>query len=180
MAVIKLPKIGYGQIEPNRLASQSSKSIFSQLPANKDMELIEQGMAAVYDQVKGEVRFPVAGDSDVSIVMNEVLLPLEGAQMDRDFALIAHPQTDHQAANAAYPRLFPLTVGDAITTNTIKVLKDFDSIADKAVFLPDVDGYWVETAEPKDAPVQLALVKKFTMPDGQKAVKLAVIRAGGK
>ena len=41
--------------------------------------------------------------------------------------------------------------------------------------IPGADGYWKQSAE--DAPVIAQVVKKTTMPDGQKAVKLLIVKA---
>ena len=41
MASIKIKRDGYGQVEPNHLSAQGNRQIYAQLPANKDIELLE-------------------------------------------------------------------------------------------------------------------------------------------
>ena len=67
MASIK--RIGYGQVEPNHLAAQATKEVYAQLPANKDITILENGQFAKYDYAKREVNF--TGDGEWLMVWND-------------------------------------------------------------------------------------------------------------
>ena len=79
-----------------------------------------------------------------------------------------------------YPRLGFLSVGDRFTTNTVDLTTTWAGLTEEALkagiyMIPGADGYWKQSAE--DAPVIAQVVKKTTMPDGQKAVKLLIVKA---
>lgn len=76
---------GYGQVEVNHVAFQRTGQIYAQLPANKDIELLENGQFAKYDYEKKEVNF--TGQGDWLMVFNEVKLYKDREQYD-DFAMI--------------------------------------------------------------------------------------------
>ena len=79
-----------------------------------------------------------------------------------------------------YPRLGFLSVGDRFTTNTVDLTTTWAGLTEEALkagiyLIPGKDGYWTQSTE--DAPVIAQVVKKTTMPDGQKAVKLLIVKA---
>lgn len=78
-------KYGYGQVEPNHLAFRRTGKIYAQLPANKDIELLENGQFAKYDYEAGEVNF--TGKGDWLMVFNEVKI-YRDRETDADFAMI--------------------------------------------------------------------------------------------
>ena len=81
----KFVKRGYGQVEVNHVAFQRTGQIYAQLPANKDIELLENGQFAKYDYAAKEVNFTGAGDW--LMVFNEVKLYKDREQYE-DFAMI--------------------------------------------------------------------------------------------
>lgn len=215
---------GYGQVEPNHLSAQRNGQIYAQLPANKDIDVLEQGMFVKYDYLNGEVNFTGAGEW--MLVYNEIKLYRDG-QLDAEFAM---KKSDYNAriyspvdaasmgtAQSRYyggkdaeghdiekvtagddmyelhynedpfhintkasakkmpegttmvPRVFKTNVGDIYTTNTIKAetLELGDELA------PGADGYLAPAGE--GATMKWQVVKLYTMPDGQKGVKLVRI-----
>lgn len=76
---------GYGQVEPNHLSAQRTGQIYGQLPANKDIKVLEQGQFVKYDYATGEVNF--TGKGEWMLVFNEIKLYREG-QMDCEFAML--------------------------------------------------------------------------------------------
>jgi len=82
---IKANGFGYGQVEPNHLSAQATKEVYAQLPANKDIEILENGQFAKYDYANEEVNFSGAGEW--LLVFNEIKLYREG-QVDAEFAMI--------------------------------------------------------------------------------------------
>lgn len=80
---------GYGQLEPNHLSAQRTGQIYAQLPANKNIKLLEQGQFVKYDYAApngGEVNF--TGKGEWMLVYNEVKLYRE-EQVECEFAMIA-------------------------------------------------------------------------------------------
>ena len=63
---------GYGQVEPNHLSAQRTGQIYAQLPANKDITVLENGQFVKYDYANGEVNYTGAGEW--MLVFNEVKL----------------------------------------------------------------------------------------------------------
>jgi hypothetical protein len=82
---IKANGFGYGQVEPNHLSAQATKEVYAQLPANKDIKILENGQFAKYDYANEEVNFSGAGEW--LLVFNEIKLYREG-QVDAEFAMI--------------------------------------------------------------------------------------------
>lgn len=79
---------GYGQIEPNHLSAQRTGQIYGQLPANKDIKILENGQFVKYDYAAangGEVNF--AGKGEWMLVYNEIKLYREH-QVDAEFAML--------------------------------------------------------------------------------------------
>ena len=92
---------GFGQVEPNHLSAQRTGQIYAQLPANPNIEVLEQGQFVKYDYAKngngiGEVNFTGAGEW--MMVYNEIKLyrdHFDGTkQWDCEFAMI---KDDYQA-----------------------------------------------------------------------------------
>lgn len=80
---------GYGQLEPNHLSAQRTGQIYAQLPAKKDIKVLEQGQFVKYDYAAangGEVNF--TGKGEWMLVYNEVKL-YRDEQIECEFALIA-------------------------------------------------------------------------------------------
>ncbi len=46
---------GFGQVEPNHLSAKRTGQIYAQLPANKDLKLLENGEFVKYDYANNEV-----------------------------------------------------------------------------------------------------------------------------
>ena len=79
---------GYGQVEPNHLSAQRTAQVYAQLPANKDIPVLEQGQFVKYDYAAengGEVNF--TGKGEWMLVYNEIKLYREH-QMDCEFAML--------------------------------------------------------------------------------------------
>ena len=76
---------GYGQVEPNHLSAQRNGQIYAQLPAQKDINVLEQGQFVKYNYAAGVVDFEGAGEW--MLVYNETKLYREH-QNDCEFALV--------------------------------------------------------------------------------------------
>lgn len=89
-------KRGYGQVEPNHLSAQHTGQIYAQLPAVKDIEVLENGQFVKYDYAKGVCDF--AGPGEWMLVFNEVKVYRDFLG-DADFAMIK----DHYNARVYSP-----------------------------------------------------------------------------
>lgn len=178
-------KIGYAQVEPNRLTAQKTREIYSQLPADSAIAVIENGMFLDYDEAAGKVTLPKKNGGRAQLVMNEIILADERYQKDSDYAMTAHPATDYQAAQAAYPRLYGMHVGDSFTTNAVElaVAGTLPAAGDK--FIVDATtGYLMPIGETAVADCDMifqvpAVVagKTDCLADGQAAVKFVCVKA---
>lgn len=82
---IKAHGYGYGQVEPNHLSAQATKEVYAQLPAKKDIEILENGQFAKYNYADEVVDFE--GPGEWLLVWNEVKL-YRDHQEDAEFAMI--------------------------------------------------------------------------------------------
>ena len=94
-------EFGYGQVEPNHVSAQRTGQIYAQLPANKNIDILEQGQFVKYDYAAngngiGEVNF--SGKGEWMLVYNEIKLyrnhPDGSKQWDCEFAML---KDDYQA-----------------------------------------------------------------------------------
>ena len=76
---------GYGQVEPNHLSAQATKEVYAQLPAQKDIEVLENGQFAKYDYENEVVDF--TGPGEWLLVFNEIKL-YRDHQVDAEFAML--------------------------------------------------------------------------------------------
>ena len=210
---------GYGQVEPNHLSAQRTGQIYAQLPANKDINVLENGQFVKYDYMNEEVNF--TGIGEWMLVFNEIKLYREH-QMDCEFAMrkgdyvarIYSPVTEdtnfdkqsryyggtnngetiekvtapadmyelhynedpfHIESQTApksmdgkvmTPRVFKTNVGDIMTTNFI--LESTLELGDELA--PNAQGILAKNGD--KAAMKWQVVKVYTLPDHQKAVKI--------
>ena len=76
---------GYGQVEPNHLSAQATKEVYAQLPAKKDIEVLENGQFAKYNYADEVVDFE--GPGEWMLVYNEIKL-YRDHQVDAEFAML--------------------------------------------------------------------------------------------
>ena len=76
---------GYGQVEPNHLSGQATKEVYAQLPAKKDIEVLENGQFAKYNYADEVVDFE--GPGEWMLVYNEIKL-YRDHQVDAEFAML--------------------------------------------------------------------------------------------
>lgn len=163
---------GYGQIEPNHLSAQRNGKIYAQLPANKEIKVLENGMFAKYDYAAKEVNF--TGEGEWMLVYNEVKLYDDAwRESYKDFAMMPDNRGD------ITPRLFKTDVGDIFTTNCLALAGvkgtevDMGEIALNDKLSPNDKGY---LAKDGDGSMEWKVVKVYTMPDGQEGVKLQRVK----
>lgn len=160
----KITRIGYGQVEPNHLSAQRTAQIYAQLPANKDIKVLENGMFAKYDYANNEVNF--TGEGEFMLVLNEVKLYDDLRETYKDFAM----KKEDYLNGEMVPRLFKTNIGDIFTTNMI------DSEIEVSVgtkLTPNENGI---LSTYTDEEMIWKVVKLYTMADGQPAVKVQRIK----
>ena len=82
---IKTNGYGYGQVEPNHLSAQATKEVYAQLPAKKDIEILENGQFVKYNYADEVVDFE--GPGEWMLVFNEIKL-YRDHQIDAEFAML--------------------------------------------------------------------------------------------
>ena len=82
---IRANGFGYGQVEPNHLSARRNGQIYAQLPADKNIAVLENGQFVKYDYANGLVNFTGAGEW--MLVFNEIKLYRE-EQLDAEFAMV--------------------------------------------------------------------------------------------
>lgn len=171
----KIKRMGFGQVEPNHLSAQGNRQIYAQLPADPAIKVLENGQFAKYNYADNKVDFE--GEGEWMLVFNEVKLYGDGKESYKDFAL----QTKNYTEGIMTPRLFKTQIGDIYTTNCIEVANtagtvEVETTADYSIgdeLSPNAKGY---LAKDGDGSIVFQIVKIYTMPDGQPAVKLMRIR----
>jgi hypothetical protein len=222
-------KRGFGQVEPNHLSARFTGEIYAQMPAAKDINVLEQGQFVKYDYANRAVNFTGAGEW--MLVFNEIKLYRDW-ETDEDFAMIKRdynayvysplgqnsdgslteaqltknynslgqqatgevlgmdPDLGRLPVGYSYdrevmedpammpegtvmvPRVFKTHEGDIFTTNTINAKFDDVKVGD---FLKVGEKGILEPGSMDDAFVW-QIVKKYTMPDLQPAVKVMRVK----
>jgi len=161
---------GFGQVEPNHLSAQRTGQIYAQLPANTDIEVLENGEFVKYDYANNEVN--KSGKGEWMLVFNEVKLYDGYRETYKDFAQKVSDSSDGKI----YPRVFKTNVGDIFTTN---MLEKASAGKDAETELTDLevgnqlginDNGYLEKGANSD--IQFQVAKVYTMADGQEAVKI--------
>ena len=167
-------KYGYGQVEPNHLSAQRTAQIYAQLPAAKDIEMLENGQFVKYNYADGVTDF--AGAGEWMLVYNEIKVYYD-RDTDADFAMkrsnyvgkIYNAVGDEMPAGTVMtPRVFKTNIGDIFTTNCVNETE----LALKDVLVVGDDGYLTKTAGENAGDMKWEVVKVYTLGDGQPAVKV--------
>jgi hypothetical protein len=194
-----MKRIGFGQVEPNHLSARRTAQIYAQLPAKSDIEILENGQFVKYNYAAGVCDFE--GEGEWMMVFNEVKLYDDAwRESYKDFAMIASNYTEgsdditHDGLGPfpgrMTPRVIKINVGDHWTTNTLgerntsgkatadcKLTKEeCADLATTPVFLaPNAEGM-LEKVDDASGEFVLQVVKYYTLPDGQEAVKVMRIK----
>lgn len=171
---------GYGQVEPNRLSGITFGNIEAQAPAYEDA-----GAATPIAELENGMFLCVIPDtSETSPLGRIAVLPgvapatavpylvfSEKKMYDERMGYCDYvDKAADKVDGLLYPRLVGLTVDSCVwTTNTIN--EDPDSLNVGDILYVGDDGYMSKTAGTNTV-YQLEVVRKYTMPDGQPAVKV--------
>ena len=166
MALIKLAKKGYGQLELNFAAFRRNGAIEAQCKMAEGIDYLENGMLLAVDRKTRTVGYPTGNNDVIALNYTAEHMYDERANALRDFKL---------DKDTYCPRLGYIGVADKFTTNT--VCYEGDDETDLTVFhygKPCVtEGFkgYIELVEDKPEGFALEVLEITTMPDGQKAVK---------
>ncbi len=167
MALIKLAKEGYGQLELNFAAFRRNGAIEAQCKMADGIDYLENGMLLAVDRKTRTVGYPTGAEGEV-IALNYTT---EHMYDERERGL-KYFKLDK---NTFLPRLGYIGTPDKFTTNTV-CYEEGTNPADykygKACATEGFKGYIELTNEREGAYVEV-LNGNATMPDGQKAVKFA-------
>ena len=171
-----ISRIGFGQVEPNHLSAQRNGQIYGQLPAAADIEILENGQFVKYDYANNVCNFTGAGEW--MLVFNEVKLYDDfWRETYKDFAL----RNVNFADKEMTPRVLKTMVGDIFTTNCLEGANTdgkakFEGTEDLVVGgeLKINNKGFLSLNGTGDMVFQI--VKVYTMPDGQAAVKVMRIK----
>jgi hypothetical protein len=167
-----ISRIGFGQVEPNHLSAQRNGQIYGQLPAAADITVLENGQFVKYDYANGACNFTGAGEW--MLVFNEVKLYDDfWRESYKDFAM---KKTSYDKGEMT-PRVLKTMPGDIFTTNCLEGANtdgkaEFVGTEDLAVgkiLKINANGYLSLNGE---SDIEFQIVKVYTMPDGQAAVKV--------
>lgn len=164
MALTKLAKKGYGQLELNFAAFRRAGNIEAQCKLADGIDFVENGMLLAVDRKNRTVGYPTGAEGEV-IALNYTT---EHMYDERERGL-KYFKLDK---NTFLPRVGYIRTPDKFTTNTVC----YDDGAEietykygKACSTEGFEGYIELTNTREGAYVEVLAVT--TMPDGQKAVK---------
>lgn len=182
MALQKMEKKGYGQLELNNVAFRRDGRIEAQCALDAvDFENIpaENGMLLAVDNVKRIVKMPKNAKLPIALNYTAEHMYDERTPGLRNFKL---------ERGSFLPRLGYLAEGDKFTTNCLcydnseftnmeAFIAGLEKIGTEEVYGTQSEiGYIkVSATEPTEG-VKLRAIKKTTMPDGQLAVKFQVLK----
>jgi hypothetical protein len=183
-------KDSFGQVEPNRLTGITFGNIEAQAPAYEDLAA-ENPIPALEN---GQFLCVVADLSDTSPLGRISVLPGVASASSTPYLVFSEKKIYDERHGYAdfidlakdkvdgllYPRLIGITPDSCVfTTNTLNEDNTEDGgdvIVGDTLFIGD-DGYLSKTAGTNEV-YQFSVVKVYTMPDGQEAVKVMAQRFG--
>ena len=185
---LTVKRTGFGQVEPNHLSAQRTSQIYAQLPAAADIKILENGQFVKYDYANGECNF--TGEGEWMMVFNEIKLYDDWRESYKDFAMQEknYPPGTEEIKHGGLgpfkgqmvPRVIKTNIGDIYTTNAIEEGNVSGSAKLEGVELsvgdelsPNETGFLSKSG---DGSIVFQVVKEYTLPDGQPAVKLMRIK----
>lgn len=171
---------GYGQVEPNRLTAMVDANMESQAPAYED----ETADTPIAELENGMFLCVIADTSETSPMGRIAVLPGAAPATATPYMVYSErkiyderlgysdfvDRAIDKVDGTLYPRLFGMTPdSDVYTTNTINEATDSLAVGD-ILYVGD-DGY-LSTTKGTNTNYEFHVVRVYTLPDGQPAVKL--------
>lgn len=203
MAIVTPTIKGYPVLEANVLKARRTGRIWSQYELDETSFSTGKafnGMILAVDDVNKCVKFPsvnasaTTGEDDVYALHFSVEAEYEHKGLNT-FAVAREKVDNEPNISVHYPRMFELSVGDVLTTNCVKLdgthvtavegattNTSLEYMVNGTTTTPvyggiDTSGYiMLDTVKPKVGPV-MKVVAQNTLPNGEWAVKLAVVKA---
>ena len=204
MAIVTPTIKGYPVLEANVLKARHTGRIWSQYELDETSFSTGKafnGMILAIDDAKKCVKFPsvvasaTTGADDIYALHFSVEAEYEHKGLNT-FAVAREKVDNEPNVSVHYPRMYELSVGDVFHTNCVKFANDshIAAVNDTSTTTTslkhiieagnttvyggiDTTGYiMLDTVEPKSGPVMKA-VAQDTLPNGEWAVKLAVVKA---
>lgn len=177
---------GYGQVEPNRLSGITFGNIEAQAPAYKAGNADAAALEPIEELENGMLLCVIPDESETAPLGRVAVLPGAAPATAAPYLVFSEKKmydermgycdfVDRAADKIdglLYPRLVGLTPDSCVfTTNTIDADPDSLNVGD-VLYVGD-DGY-LTTAQGTNTVYQFEVNRKYTMPDGQPAVKVQV------
>ena len=167
----KINRIGFGQVEPNHLSAQVTGQIYAQLSADSEISVLENGQFVKYNYAENKVDFSGAGEW--MMVFNEVKLYDGWRETYKDFAM----QKGNYTEGVMTPRVIKTNIGDIYTTSCLEKgntsgkaeVEGTEEIEVGDVLKINKNGF---LAKAGTSEMEFQVVKVYTLPDGQAAVKV--------
>jgi hypothetical protein len=167
MALTKLAKNGYGQLELNFAAFRRNGAIEAKCKMAEGIDYLENGMLLAVDRKNNTVGYPTEGAEVIALnyttehMYDEREMGLKYFKLDK---------------NTFCPRLGYIGVADKFTTNTVCYDNEVYTTEEAALAaakygVPCEIGYIKLVAERPEKGFAVEVLEITTMPDGQKAVK---------
>ena len=173
-----LEKNGYGQVEIQKLTAQVTGELVSQCRLSEEAATALEGKVNqgifLTQNAKNEYVIPTDGGDDTTVlVYNEIRNYIEW-QLDKDYVM----KTEDHIDGICYPRGYVPSTTDVFTTNMIDLgTKTYETVAvgDPVRLISGI----LTVSEAAVAEDKLAYVvdKVYTMPDGQKGIKVRCVKA---
>ena len=192
-------RIGFGQVEPNQLSAQKTGQIYASLPLDESVKVLQNGEFMYYSYADNKVTAePTVPGQEPMLVFNEIKIYEDYLRL-KDFAMIrvGDNYVTHRPFTGAYgdgaenigvnatpghteygyrmdgicPRLVKTNIGDIYTTNMV----DEEGIYEVGTVLTlkkTTRNTLVLSPSGDITSVKFIVVKDYTMPDGQRGLKL--------
>ena len=189
---------GYPVLEANVLKARRTGRIWSQYEldeASFSTGKAFNGMILAIDDVNKCIKFPTASSTADEVYALHFSVEAEYEHKGLNTFAVAREKVDNEPnVSVHYPRMFELSVGDVLTTNCVKLdgthvtaisgttdtsVESIVSSTTGSVVYGGIDtsGYiMLDTVKPVAGPV-MKVVEQNTLPNGDWAVKLAVVKA---
>ena len=168
---------GYGQLELNAVAFRRDGRIEAQMPYDVSVEgtKYENGMVVILDKETDVVKVGAikAGDLYGIVYTSEELYDSRKPGLKNFGVEVVDGEAKGPEGYDVLPRIGFFAIGDRFTTNTVVKTDDFTK---GAKVYAGATGEWTVT-ENANGPIGVVADDKATMPDGQAAIKIAIIKA---
>ena len=168
---------GFGQLELNSVAFRRDGRIEAQMPYDVSTEgtKYENGMVVILDKGTNVVKKGAIKEGDLYgiVYTSEELYDSRKPGLKNFGVVVTDGEAKGPEGYDVLPRIGFLAVGDRFTTNTV-VKTDAFANGDKVYVA--ATGEWTKT-ENANGPMGVVADAATTMPDGQDAIKIAIVRA---